>query len=206
MGILVKLVNKIKYANALLDGKLFMRPAAYYRSLEEGQGDECEGRIVLDKAIYVNGEFPIYCMCSFSNHEIVNGHLLIPKQCINDFDCPKGYAVILNWEQFEERLPYLNCHGHKLVSGRVEYKISRGLGDYLDIRESENQGKFKSLFIKRPSFSHQNEYRIVVDEAMYSVFWDKDPNITYSFPMRLSDIGYIISISDCITIGDCKSL
>lgn len=45
---LVKFVTEEAYANDLLDGKLFMRPARYFRSLESenldhSRGDQTEG-------------------------------------------------------------------------------------------------------------------------------------------------------------------
>lgn len=42
---LLKFVSKLEYAQMLVDGKLFMRPASYYRRLEMGQGDMGEGAV-----------------------------------------------------------------------------------------------------------------------------------------------------------------
>ena len=200
MGILLKLVREKSHAEMLLQGKLFMRPAAYYHYLEKGQGDNLEGIITLDNAIYIKAECPIYCMCSYCDDEIKNGYLNISNQCINEFNCFNGFAVILDWKKFEERLPSLNCNGHKYVYQRVEYKISRGLEDYLDIVEPKNQEIMKPLFIKHPFFSHQKEYRIAVDDPLYEgLFPDNDVHITYSFPMNLKDIGYYIYIPEYLS-------
>ena len=139
-------------------------------------------------------------MCSFCDNEIDNGYLNISNKCIADFDCFNGFAVVLDWKKFEERLPSLNCNGHKCVYRRVDYKISRGLHDYLDIVESESQGKMKALFIKHPYFAYQKEYRIVVDEPFYSALWpDNDVHIIYHFPMGLENIGYYIHIPDYLS-------
>lgn len=197
MSKLVKLVRMKEHAEMLLQGSLFMRPAAYFHYQEKGRRDKLEGIITMDNAIYTKAECPIYCMCSFCDNDIVNGYMDFSKLCIDEFDCFNGFAVVLDWQKFEDRIPSLNCNGHKCVYGRVEYKISRGSDDYISIIESENKGTMKSLFIKHPRFAYQREYRIAVDEAIITSLWgNNDEHIVYNFPMDLKDIGYAISIPD----------
>ena len=96
---LVKFVAKEAYADDLLDGNLFMHCGKYYHDLERrygvGQGDIREGSIFANEAIYKNIYYPIYCMYKIKDEDIADGHVVIDRRVIKDFDCQNGFIVII---------------------------------------------------------------------------------------------------------------
>lgn len=204
---LIKFCSKEAYADDLLNGKLFMNAAGYYRSLELGQGDPMESAISSHSQIFTNSGRPIYCMYTVKESDILDGEALISEQVINDFGCANGWAVIIDYAAFVERLKTLDTGERPLAHNPVRYGyISDGLmNDLMTKRDCRN------LFIKNPYFSHQKEYRIVVGANLPRRFckkplngvmvnWEdtKQPfeNVTYSFPKDIRDIARKIKISN----------
>lgn len=189
---LIKFTSKKEYAEDLLAGKLFMRPARYYHDLPLGQGDEREGWLVSFAKIYFNINHPIYCMYCAQDCDIRDQKIYVDKRCIEDFHCEDGYAVIFPYDAFERVLPTLLVGNYYLNGGLVTY----GQPDEKCLPELVNASKPVNLLIKHPRFSYQKEYRLVTGEVLES-----DPVPTdfkeYFFPHSLAGIGRIVSVANC---------
>lgn len=80
---LLKFVTEYEHAEMLVQGKLFFRPARYYRSLDFGIGDSGEGTIFPGICIYTHSDNLIYCM--FDSGDVVDDRIIIPKKNLQDF-------------------------------------------------------------------------------------------------------------------------
>ena len=186
---LLKFVSEELHAKTLTNGKLFMRPASYYHSLELGQGDIREGALSHNKMIYMNNHFPIYCLYSVEESEIENGFIKVLKKCIDDFHCQNGYAVVLDYEKFVSVLPTLNTYGYKMNAGEVQYHVIRN-NEFAILVNNKNG---LNLFIKHPFYVHQKEYRLVVFESLPKECDHKE----YSFESSIESITNVVKISSC---------
>ena len=126
---LVKFVPKYEYALTLRNGFLFMRPALKYDGMEGLQGD-VEGIIGViptpedGEIVLVKGHgYPIYCMYSVYNRDIIDGVIHINKQAIADFKCTDGFGVIISYDAFISKIP-LTLAGSNVCFGNVKYRES----------------------------------------------------------------------------------
>ena len=161
----IKFVSQYTHAETLVNGTLFMRPAMYYHYLEEGQGDKHEGAIdnSIDTPSYKGWSHPIYCMYYLDEKEIKDGKAIIPQKVISDFKCDKGYAVVIPKDQFMSLIPN-KYEGSSVYTGKVKYGISTPLSKFLSMFDSTGR---ESLFLKRPVFSHQKEFRVTIDKQLF---------------------------------------
>lgn len=192
---LIKFVSQLSHAEDLRSGKLFMRPASYYRDLEQGQRigqkDPFESAMSHQVAIYKNPRWPIYCMYTVKD-ECVDGrrNMHIPKQIIEDFTNAQGYAVVLDRDKFEKRLSTVKTNGYMLRAGQVNYHYIT----MEDTKQMLSSGKINPLALKHPYFSYQNEYRIIIANSVL----DGRENIDYYFQSDLRDCSSIIPVSKMI--------
>ena len=186
---LLKFVSKLEYAQMLVDGKLFMRPASYYRRLEMGQGDMGEGAVFPNACIYKHSQCPIYCLYAATQNDIdLNGCIHISNQCIEDFGCSNGYIVAIDFEKFKSFLKAVDTHGYELDAGMVNYyQITCDDIEKLFVDQTP-----RNLFIKRPYFSYQHEFRVVIAHALSL----KKDSIIYESSVNLSDATRIVKVSD----------
>lgn len=162
---LLKFVSKDCYADFLLDGKMLMRQAKYFRALEEGRGDMMEAALSHDICMYGDSDYLIYCLSCVEEDDIQNGVYRIDEKLIKDFDCENGYLVLIDFKEFKKNLRYSETCGYSLDGGKIQYgKIPFRLMDYLFRNPGAN------LFIKRPAFKYQKEYRLVVYRNNLSEF------------------------------------
>lgn len=213
---LIKFCAKEKYADDLMDGKLYMNAAGFYHRLEKGQGDNREGIISSGVFMYKNSCRPIYCMYSVMSSDIVEGEAAIPARIISGFSCAEGWAVVVEYEFFEELLFGLDTEGHAAWRGQVKYgAISLDLTKELLVRKDDMQ-----LFIKSEEYSYQKEFRIVVGSSLKhrtrEVEFDgmiiecedtEKPyeSVTYSLPDDLRAIARKARIADSLDEkGDCR--
>ena len=189
---LLKFVREEGHAKALLDGQLFMRPACYYRTLEQGQGDLREAAISHDVCVYKHSTMPIYCMYAVEEDEINNNCILISAKCIHDFKCEHGYAAIIEYPEFENKLKTLNSNGYEVDAGPVSYhRLSLS-----DTKELLTDNTVKNLFVKHPVFSYQKEFRVVVAKQLSQQEESQTNCIIYHFSSALSpDKAQVIPIS-----------
>lgn len=208
---LIKFVAQEKYANDLCDGNLFMHPAGYYHMLDkQGQGDIGEAALSSNTGIYRGCEIPIYCMTAVYSDNIKHDNILIKRRMIEDFNCKDGFAVLIEYKPFLSRLKTLEIDGKHVRNGLVQYcniPLEQTKKWLLDI-------SLDHLFIKRPFFSYQQEYRIVVLDKLqpkttpkfydgrYMNFLSYDVYCIYSINGGLSDISKIYEISSLRTEGD----
>lgn len=159
---LIKILKEQVHADDLLDGTLYMKPAAYYHYDVKGRGDIREASISGQSMIYKNSSYPICCFYTVEDADVFDEKITIPEHFINEFDCADGWAVVIEYEPFCERLKHLQTNGCTLKGGKVAYgEISEDLSmELLTSDESSN------LFIKPSSYSYQKEYRLVVMENL----------------------------------------
>lgn len=185
---LIKFVDKFDYAKMLQNGQFFMRPLSYYRFLEIGQGDSYEGAVSHSIAMFKNAQWPICCFYSVDVSDILNdGSVCIPKRCLDDFKCFNGYAVVIDYEKFEKLLSSIDTKGFQLSAGKVVYR-------YIEFEELVDMMKadaMDNVFIKRPDFAYQKEYRIVITK---NVPEDND-SVVYKMKSNIKSLSNIIPIS-----------
>lgn len=156
---LIKFVSKKEYADDLINGNFYMNTAKYFHSLEGMQGDGAEAAVSHQSMIFKNTHAPIFCMYTVYTDQIVNGCVKVPRKLIEDFNAK--YAVVINAQRLE-----LLLSSNKLqtrfgfVFGVVGYKILT-LEDTIALFQDK---QMTNLFIKRPYFLQQQEYRIGVNE------------------------------------------
>lgn len=209
---LIKFVSQEKYADELMNGKLFMRCAQYYHDLERrhgaGQGDLREGVIFPGHAIYKNTSIPIFCLYSVDETDIVEDMIHIPNKVIKDFGCEQGFLVLIDFDGFEEALTSCDTHGYALKGGRVTYGTpSMSLSQYFltDDHQALN------LLVKSEYFSYQKEYRIIVCQQLplcyhmevldgidVKVIDSDQMKITYLIPGGLHSISRKIAVNNLI--------
>ncbi len=195
---LIKFVSKLQYAEDLINGKLYMRPASYYHHLELGQGDIREAALSGELAIYKNSTIPIYCLYSVLQEEIINGAICVSKRVIHDFGCEHGYAVILDYQKFEPLLSHVKTNGYQLDAGLVNYhRIT-----HADFGTLFTDKTLLNLFVKHPYFSYQREFRIVIAKQVYRYNEPPIDHTEYWFEGDLKSLSRIVDISMIPVIDD----
>lgn len=192
---LIKFVSQLSHAEDLRSGKLFMRPASYYHDLELGQGDVTEGAISHEVAIYQNGQWAIYCMYTVKDNDIdSDGNIHISNRVIDDFTNCDGYAVIVNRDKFEERLPTVRTNGYALQAGEINYHYIT----FEDMGTMLTTNRPLNLAIKHPHFKYQNEYRIIISHAVPH----GQKSIDYYFPADLCNCSCVVPIAKMVVGND----
>lgn len=195
---LFKFVSERAHADFLLDGNLFMRPACYYHKIEAGQGDLGEAAISHDICVYKHSHVPIYCAYAVDELDIIGGTVAVSERCVKDFNCENGYVVIIDFQKFDQALTTLLSHGYEVDVGLVNYhKLT-----FEDTGELLCDNTPKNLFVKRPSFSYQKEFRIVVCREVYKVGEPPIDHITYCFPHNLRDMAVCKEVAQFERKGD----
>ena len=196
---LIKFVSKEKYADDLLDGKLFMHCVDYYHDLENkygpGQGDLREGSLFPNTLIYKRIYYPIYCTYMVKDEDIIDGQVIIDKRVIQDFDCQQGYMVLIPFELFQQVLPTADTGGAAMDGMEVWYGIPNQDGTD-KMFKCENA---LNLMVKNPYFRYQKEFRLVVYKNLYQDSFpecsQKERTFTCSLAMPINDIAKKIPIS-----------
>lgn len=204
---LLKITPKKQYAQDLIDGKLYMNSAAYYRYIEngtKGQEDPMEAAVSSTNKIFINSLYPIYCMHKVEDSEVKYGKIHISKCVVEELGTKYGYIVQLPYNLFLKRLITCDTNGHRLCYGPVHY-------GFIDLPISKKlfaESDVKQLFIKSEKFSEQREYRIVICELLGREFGSQmldgmevpvetgfDHKI-YKIPHGFSDIMKLYKISE----------
>ena len=195
---LLKFVSEKEYAEQLVSGKLFMRPALYYHRLENGQGDIREAAVDSHTRMYKCSHYSIYCMYAVHAEDLRDNTIMISKRCIDDFKCENGYIVLIDAEEFKKRLPTVKTDGHGLRGGQVIYRMLT----FPDVERFLTTTDTDNLFIKHPYFSYQHEYRIVVEENLKDYNKTRYEQKEYWFPQTLDSISKTIPVSSLIKKED----
>ena len=196
---LLKFVSKEEYAKTFQNGIIYTRPAGYYRYLEEGQGDEYEGNVKPEGfcspfrniKMYKCEEYSIYCMYAAYEGDIEYGYINgIEKRCIDDFHAE--YVAVIKYDDIipiiSELQAKLEC---EVCYGTVQYRIFNGHDAFIALFTPS----CNNLFIKRPKFSHQNEFRVVFceknpytmqknDLGGYNMVYDEAKEYTFSYDAK----------------------
>lgn len=195
-------VTKIKYAEDIRSGKLYMNKLSYFRKLEHtGVGDEREGFLCESASGYImlNGEivgecsnittfldFPIFCATavSFTKTDYNRGKFVVSKQLLKEFmyDENEQYVLlIINGEEFQKKvrdaLAKARLNG---FWGYVEYTNSKKL--------PASDELYQIAFRKRTTYSYQQEWRLVIDAHA-------DDHFEFDIG-DISDISWIIPIDN----------
>lgn len=191
---LIKFFSEMQLAQKLVDcGELYMRPAEYYiqleyNSLKSKQGDKFEGACSHRVGIAKGVNHPIYCMMQIMSGDIkkdASGRpfVHISASLLKDFfPCPdNGAVVIIPYREFISRLNPSVFSGSAYAFGSVRYGYINSLKVLKDLFQDSSM---TSLFIKRPEFSYQQEFRICVS---------KDLPIT---PKELEDSHLLVQLGD----------
>lgn len=209
---LIKFVSKRDYAESLLDGNLFMHTAHYYHELEKkygpGQGDLREGNVIPGIAIYKNTDFPIFCLYAVT--KVQNGLIRVNQEIIRDFKCESGFAVVMDYNDFDMCIPQIDTGGYAVRAAPVRY----GTPTEELIAKFFTDQNAETLFVKHPYFKKQQEFRIVVFKSIPRVFirdtatgketTEPDTSkmsITYSIPGGLRHCSELFELSK-ITVSD----
>lgn len=189
---LIKFVSKREFAEDLLNGKLFMRPAEYYHRLEKGQGDFLETAISHSFCIYKHSTVPIYCAYAVDEKDVIDNKILVPSQCIKDFDCEHGYAVLIDYSKFEPLLRKIDSKGYEVVAGLVNYHRLDTDDTFCLIGDDS----VRNCFIKHPSFFYQKEFRIVIEKKVYKAGEKPIDYIEYWISEKLNnEVAKVIDIA-----------
>lgn len=205
----IKFVSEKDYADTLMDGILYMNHAGSYREKEEGQGDFVECALSLETDIAKGLNYPIYCMYAVEEIDIINDTVHIDKKVIDDFKCANGYAVVIKFSDFEQLLKSCDTTGYAMTGGLVKY----GTLSNDDIKYFFKDKLCSNLFVKRPCFRHQHEYRIVIyKDIVKSKKYnhgecneDNNENFHEEFHIKdksIKDKAKLISIKDCHKLND----
>lgn len=162
---LLKIVSKQEHVDTIKDGDLYMHTARYYRNhygeLEDGQADKGEGRVFPGVEMFKGGNYPIYCLYSVEGKSIIEDSFRISRELISSFGALQGYAVLLDYKSFIDKLDCLKTGEnvrYSIRAGRVEYGVpSRDCS--MSMMTSRDG---KALFIKDTKFEQQKEFRVVV--------------------------------------------
>lgn len=173
---LIKFFSKVQFAQRLVDcGELYMRPAEYYIQLEYNspkskQGDKFEGACSHRVGIAKGVNHPIYCMMQIMSGDIKKDatgrpFVNISSSLLKDFfPCPEdGAAVIIPYQEFISRLNHSVFSGSAYAFGSVRYGYINSLEALKYLFQDSSMA---SLFIKRPEFSYQQEFRICVSQDL----------------------------------------
>lgn len=211
---LIKFVTQEEHAQMLYDGKLYTHCIKYYHSIsQQGQGDIREASLFPNFRIYRGTDYPIYCLMAVKTDDIKDKTVLINKKAISDFNCQEGFIVIIDYITFCERLKSLNydsksvkCY-HRLVTyGTPTQELS--LEWFCDLNSLDH------IFVKGPSYKHQQEYRILISDSIdyRSVIEFHDGEFlraryydvlkVYQLDKDLHDISEIYSIKELSTDKD----
>ncbi len=202
---LIKFVSQKSYADDLCNGDLFMHSAEYYHQFEDqGQGDKGEASIFPGVCIYQGGKCPIYCMSAVYADDIMNNRISIIKKMITDFHCENGYAVVIDYALFQEKIKLLDTHGAEHYEDLIIY----GTPSFNLSTEWFHSRCLNNLFVKRTYFKYQKEYRIVVLDplppriekgpldGMVVDFVYYDTSRTYHIPGGIHDCSTVYAIAD----------
>lgn len=158
---------KVKY---LFDNGLFMNAASTYHRIEKDslKWDYSEGA-VCDCSAYKNSDRPIWCCSAAFEENIIDNHIVMDTQILDDFNCRNGYAVIFNTSKFLKAIEENPNNLHASSYGLIKYG-KRNPGKIL-----MNNHFASALFIKHPVFKHQQEFRYCIDYNCEKIF-EKDIN------------------------------
>ena len=204
---LIKFVEKEKYANNLIAGMFFMHSAGYYHKLEQGQGDIREGALSHTAMMHKNLGCPIYCMYIAYEEQCEDGIIWVDKKVLSDFKGDDRHIVIFNFNDFVNRIS-------KTENGKLKSKIETDraisfgsvIYKYISFDDTKaffTQNNNDHLFVKHPFFSHQHEFRIVIDDRI-----GKDESKTFYLKngLTFSDIATKIRLDSSHTIAKCDEI
>lgn len=187
---LIKFVTKYEHAKDMIDGKLYMRTANFYRTrFESDSKDPYEGSVSHSQMIFKGTNHYIFSTY-FITRTMIKENASIPEKLIKHFGCLDGYIVLIKFDCFCILLQNSNEKTFSLTGFKISY------GSILNINLTKElilDETFKSLSIKPKKYTEENEYRFVSGNA------SNDDDIPY-----VLNIGH--SLISCAKIFNIKLL
>lgn len=177
-------VTKLKYAEDIRAGKLYMNPLSFFRKLEmDGSGDKQEGLLASGSSGFIKykGEivaeitnirtyldFPVFCTLSVQFVRNENNHykFIFPQRLLKEFMCDAAeeyVLLIIERSEFQKRvekaLSNLHLQGYW---GNVTYTDEKKIFPVDQM--------YRVAFRKQPAFSYQQECRLVIDNHVKDHF------------------------------------
>lgn len=166
----LKFVSKQEYAEDLVKGYLFARPAGYYADMvdegKQGMADIREGAVSQHAAISMGKEFPIFCLSTVFDEDTVceNGseRIRISRRMMEEFwQNEEGRIVVIPAIKFRDNLrnACMNKDGRPVdtIFEQVNYgRISPEKMAAMLLKPN----CFDPLYIKQPEYAYQKEARI----------------------------------------------
>lgn len=184
---IIKFTRKKSYAEELCYGSFYMHPAHYYQHLQSGRGDLFEGAFsslyIPEKQLYL----PIYSMYVVYEDQIKDHTITIDVRMIDHFKA--GYATIFKWKDwltFMESHCFSNDYTYNLVHYQM---LNLEAMQYLVTHSS-----FEHLFFKRPLYSYQQEFRLVIHDPLDK----RDIDLGHRYQAHAMPQGTIIDIQKCL--------
>lgn len=159
----IKFYDCSQYANDLASGLLYMQAASNFWE-DEGtfRSDPSDTRAC--RCIGVNSNHPIYCLYTVYRNDCINKKIAIRDQVLKDFthDHPQEVQmVLLDAQKFLEKFElYLGKNNLTAYAGLVKYDKSDIKDKYL----FQIHREYLTFLYKCQKFSHQNEFRIQLNE------------------------------------------
>jgi len=155
---IIKFVQKLDYAEQLINGFLYMRTANYYKyQLEDTRGDIYEGTVSHKVMISKNTNHYIFCVFKITK-QMIDDNYVLSRELVEHFNCKNGYAVIIKFDEFSNALSEAKNQVYELKGRDVSYGVIRTL-EVTKILLIDNS--YKSLCVKPPMYRIENEYRFI---------------------------------------------
>ena len=155
---LVKFVKKNEHALDLYDGKIYMRTANYYKyHLNSEARDNYEGNVSHSHMISKGTNHYIFSTFAITKR-MVEENYKISYELIKHFGCENGYAVIIDFDKFSNKLKNSSNKVYNLIGSLISYKSIQSFEHFQQLLEGEH---FESLRIKHPKFKDEHEYRLI---------------------------------------------
>lgn len=214
---LVKFIEEENYVDNLINhGELFLRPLGHFAKLEkdssdEVRGDEREGLLL--NSIRIGSNYPIYCMYSIFESDVLPDGLLIKKRAVENFlSKGTGYFAIIDYNNFISSLKVEDFDGYAINTDIVKYgSIDWEFQKSLLISNSQ-----LVAFVKRSDYSYQQEFRLVVQKRLpiikdiqmtekYKKIHGKDfPDVIYTYSNYIVKIGSLQNFAKKYSVNDLQ--
>ena len=187
---LLKFVSKDDYAQSIIEGKLYMRTANYYRTIFESESkDPYEGSVSHKSMIFKGSNHYIFSTYQLTN-KMINENATINIDLVKHFGCQEGFIVLLDFKKFSNLLKNSSNNSYELIGFSITYCNN------INMKMTKTMllgNHYESLAIKPTKFKDENEYRFVSGNA------SDDDTIPY-----ILDMGF--SLKNCSKVFSVREL
>ena len=179
---LLKMGLTEEFADTIVkENKIYTNSVKYYTYIEEnelnkGVLDEREGLLL--NCIHKFSDDPIFCLYSINDCDIVKiedeTYISINKQFYINFSKNKEWCVVIKGKPFIDKC-IQNFKG-------VGYRLGPVLYGFLNYYQQSSLIVDKnrdSIYIKRPEFAYQNEYRLYIQDSFDETYYNRETKKLY---------------------------